>query len=49
MSVEDALQSAEDRVQKHLDQIYARDSLPLANLTIPIATDKLTSVQLEAQ
>ncbi|MCH7944624.1 MAG: extracellular solute-binding protein [Armatimonadetes bacterium] len=38
MSVEDALQSAEDRVQKHLDQIYSRDTLPLANLTVPIAT-----------
>jgi multiple sugar transport system permease protein len=35
LSVEDALQSGEDRVQDYLDEVNNRDQYPLANLTIP--------------
>jgi multiple sugar transport system permease protein len=38
LSVEDALQSGEDRVQDYLDEVNNRESLPVANLTVPTVT-----------
>ncbi len=38
LSVNDALQSGEDRVQSYLDEVYEREKYPLANLTIPTVT-----------
>ncbi|HXH61131.1 MAG TPA: extracellular solute-binding protein [Fimbriimonadaceae bacterium] len=35
MSINDALQSGQDRVQDYLDEVNNRDSLPVADLTIP--------------
>ena len=35
MSVNDSLQSGQDRVQDYLDEVHVRSKLPVANLTVP--------------